>query len=88
MFSSLNRYSRSLNPMRDCRDDSIYNRFKLGIDSQHKTEEVGQACGLEDTGASNEENFATRVRKKEALGNSRQARTQWDLSIACAPIPN
>ena len=66
----------------------MHARIKLRVDSEHETAEVGQTCGLRDTGTSDEEHFATRVRKKEAFGNSRQARTQENYSVASGAIPN
>jgi len=36
---------------------------------------------LGNAGTGDEENFAARMRKKEALGNSRQARPQENYSI-------
>jgi hypothetical protein len=63
-------------------------RIKLPIDSEHQTAEVRQTCRLRDAGAGDEENFATRMRKKETFGDSRQAITQRNHSIACGTIPN
>jgi hypothetical protein len=60
----------------------MHGRIKLRVDSEHETAEVGQMCGLRDAGTSDEENFTMRMRKKEAFGNSRQARTQVNQSIA------
>ena len=66
----------------------MHGRIKLCIYSEHETAEVGQTCGLRDAGTSDEENFATRMRKKEAFGNSRQARTKRDHSVASGTIPS
>ena len=66
----------------------MHGHIKLRVDCEHETAEVGQICRLRDASTSDEENFATRMRKKEAFGNCRQARTQRNHSIARGAIPN
>ena len=60
----------------------MHSGIKLRVDSEHEIAEVRQTCVLGNAGTSDEKNFAARMRKKEALGNSRQARTQENHSIA------
>ena len=66
----------------------MHARIKLRVDSEHETAEVGQTCMPRDASTSDEEHFATRVRKKEAFRDSRQARTQGNYSVASGAIPN
>jgi len=66
----------------------MHGRIKLRVDSEHETAEARQTCGLRDAGTSDEENFATRMCKKQAFGNGSKARTQRNDPITWGPISN
>lgn len=71
----------------DVGDDRMHGRIKLRVDSEHQPAEIRQTCGLRDAGPSDEENFATRMCKKEAFRNSRKTRPQGNHSITRGTIP-
>lgn len=63
-------------------------RIDLCVDFEHQSTEVGQSSGLRYASTRDEEDFATRMRKKEAFRNSPQARPQRYYAVSCRDIPN
>jgi hypothetical protein len=55
-------------------EDRIYGHVKLLVHLEYKLAKVGQPRWLRGTGTSNEENLATCMCKKQALGNGSKPR--------------
>lgn len=73
---------------RDFGDNRMNSVIELCVDFEHEFAEVGQTSRVRYARTNDKEHFAMRMHKKEAFGNSRQARTQYNYSVVNGVIAN